>query len=220
VGEKEETAMKTLRTLPALLLSLGLLSSAHAQEAPAEPAAGSWKFAVSGLFGGQWFLDNNFSAQGFELSEVETLWGWQVAYRFHSNWSLEGGWTGSKSRAILVQEGLQADVDPMFLNGNLVFHIPALRKLGPYVTGGLGVAVLDIDRGEFAHSEVNLAGNFGGGFLMPLTQLVSFRTDIRTFIFSVGELDSDSAAALGVAEGRLDETIRDLKFTAGISLTF
>lgn len=187
---------------------------------PAGPeASDNWKFSISGLFGGQWFVDNDFSSKGFQLSEVESLWGWQVAYRFHRNWSLEGGWTGSKTRALLVGEGVQADVDPMFLNGNIVYHIPALKRMGPYVTAGLGAAILDIDRGDNGYSETNFAGNFGGGLLVPLSDLIKFRTDIRTFIFNVGELNPESAAALGVNDGRLDETIRDLKFSVGITLT-
>jgi hypothetical protein len=205
------------------LLSLGVifLSATIVSAQPATPeTSNTWKFSASGLFGGQWFVDNDFSPQGFQLSEVESLWGWQVAYRFHRNWSVEGGWTGSKARAILVDGGAQADVDPMFFNVNAVFHIPALKRMGPYVTAGLGTAVLDIDRGDNAYSEVNLAGNFGGGFLVPVTDLIAFRTDIRTFIFNVGELSSESASALGVQEGRLDETIRDVKFTVGVTLTF
>jgi hypothetical protein len=191
---------------------------AQAQQAAPE-ASDNWRFSVSGLFGGQWFVDNDFSTQGFQLSEVESLWGWQASYRFHRLWSLEGGWTGSKTRALLIGEGVQADVDPMFLNGNVVFHIPALKRMGPYVTAGLGAAILDIDRGDNGYSEVNPAGNFGGGLLVPLTDLIAFRTDIRTFIFKVGELNPESATALGVEEGRLDEIIRDVKFTVGITLT-
>ena len=52
-----------------------------------------------------------------------------------------------------------------------------------------------------------------------MNDLFAFRTDIRAFIFNVGELSSESAAALGVESGRLDETIRDLKFTVGLTLT-
>lgn len=201
-----------------LVTILAITTPAVAQQAAPE-ASDDWRFAVSGLFGGQWFVDNDFSSQGFRLSEVQSLWGWQVAYRFHRNWSLEGGWTGSKTRALLIGEGAQADVDPMFLNGNIVFHIPALKRMGPYVTAGLGAAILDIDRGDNGYSEVNLAGNFGGGLLVPLTGRIAFRTDIRTFIFGVGELNPESAVALGVEGARLDETIRDVKFTVGVALT-
>jgi hypothetical protein len=52
-----------------------------------------------------------------------------------------------------------------------------------------------------------------------LTDLIAFRTDIRTFIFNVGELNPASATALGLEEARLDETIRDSKFTVGVTLT-
>lgn len=203
-----------------LLLCLGLSADLARAQDPAARGSEDRKFMVSGLYGGQWFLDSDFSAQGFELSDVEPLWGWQVAYRFHPNWSVEGGWTGSKTRALLVEDGLQADVDPMFVNGNLVFHVPLWRQVGPYVTGGLGAAILDIDRDGLAYSEVDLATNFGGGLLVPLTRWISFRSDVRTFIYHVGGLDSRSAAALGVSGGRLDETLRDVKFTAGVSLTF
>jgi hypothetical protein len=201
-----------------IVMTLAIPESGFAQQAALQES-GRGRFSVTGLFGAQWFVDNDFSAQGFTLSEVESLWGWQVAYRFHRNWSIEGGWTGSKTRAILVGGDAQADVDPMFLNGNIVFHIPALKRVGPYVTAGLGAAILDIDRGADGFSEVRVAGNFGGGLLVPMNDWIAFRTDMRTFVYKVSGLNPVSAAALGVESGRLDERIRDVKFTFGVTVS-
>jgi hypothetical protein len=211
--------LNLLKVLFAVTLTILTIPAAGFAQQTAPEESGRGRFSVTGLFGAQWFVDNDFSAQGFTFSEVESLWGWQVAYRFHRNWSVEGGWTGSKTRAILVGKDVQADVDPMFINGNVVFHIPALKRMGPYVTAGLGAAVLDIDRGDDGFSEVNIAGNFGGGLLVPMNDWIAFRTDIRTFLFKVGGLNPVSAAALGVESGRLDEMIRDVKFTFGVTLS-
>ncbi|MDA2934146.1 porin family protein [Acidobacteria bacterium AH-259-D05] len=174
---------------------------------------------ITGFVGGQIFdLGDELEDAGADI-DPEVFFGGRLEYRFSSHFGVEGSVAFSPVTADLLGAGLGSsatDVDTWDIHGNLVYHILPKSRIDVYVTGGLGARILDIDRGD---TESYFASNFGGGVFVPLSKHFALRGDARWFVYSVDDLDTLSAAALGVAPN-FDETIYDLKISGGVTFAF
>ncbi len=173
---------------------------------------------ITGFFGGQIFdLGDELKDAGADLAS-DVFFGGRVEYRFSPHFGLEGSASFSPTAAdVLGGPGSSTrDIDVWDIHGNLVYHILPESRIDVYATGGLGARILDIETGD---SESYLAGNFGGGVLVPLNEHWAVRGDARWFVYSIDDLDPSSAGALGVAPD-FDETVYDLKISAGVTFAF
>lgn len=173
---------------------------------------------ITGFFGGQIFdLGDELKDAGADLAS-DVFFGGRVEYRFSPHFGVEGSASFSPTTAeVLGGPGSSTrDIDVWDIHGNLVYHILPEARIDVYATGGLGARILDIDTGD---SESYLAGNFGGGALVPLNEHWAVRGDARWFVYSIDDLDPSSAVALGVAPG-FDKTLYDLQISVGVTFAF
>ena len=175
-------------------------------------------FLVTGFVGGQIVdLGDEFKDGGADIGS-DVFFGVRFEYRFSPHFGVEGSVSFSPTAAdVLGGPGPSTrDIDAWDIHGNLVYHILPESRFDVYATGGLGARILDIEAGD---TENYLAGNFGGGVLVPLNEHWAVGGDARWFVYNVDNLDPSSAGALGVAPG-FDETVYDLKISGGLTFAF
>ena len=173
---------------------------------------------ITGFFGGQIFdLGDELKDAGADLAS-DVFFGGRFEYRFSPHFGVEGSASFSSAAAdVLGGPGPSTrDIDAWDIHGNLVYHILPESRFDVYATGELGARILDIDTGD---TESYLAGNFGGGVLVPLNEHWAVRGDARWFVYSISDLDPSSAGALGVTPD-FDETVYDLKISGGVTFAF
>jgi opacity protein-like surface antigen len=176
-------------------------------------------YIASASIGANFFdLSDNFGDVDIETS-TEFMFSWAFEYRFHEKWGAEVRWAGSSGDVKLKSSGLEADIDPMYFNGNVLYHFTSQSRIIPFVTAGLGMAVLDIDRDNSGDSETNLAFNFGGGAWIIFNDRFAMSVEIRDYIYSVNGLSEDSAAALDLPTD-FEATMNDIAVLSGIVIGF
>lgn len=175
-------------------------------------------FLVTGFVGGELFdLGHELKDAGVDITS-DVFFGGRLEYRFSPHFGVEGSVSFSPAAAeVLGGPGSSTrDIDVWDIHGNLVYHILPESRIDVYATAGLGARILDIDTGD---TENYLAGNFGGGALVPLNEHWAVRGDARWFVYSVNDLDPSSAGALGVVPD-FDETLYDLQISGGLTFAF
>lgn len=73
---------------------------------------------------------------------------------------------------------------------NYVRYLSGERRVQPFVTGGLGIAVFDRRTGP---TSTNFAVNFGGGVDIRLTQQLRLRAELRDFVSERPALSTERA---------------------------
>ena len=179
------------------------------------------RFLITGFVGAQIFdLGGELEDAGGNI-DPEIFFGQRFEYRFHPHWGVEGSVSVSPAAADIPEttpgSGFSSnDVETWDITGNLVYHILPESRIDPYITGGLGARILDIEGGN---TESYFAGNFGGGVFVPFHKHWALRGDARWYVYGIDDLDPASAAALGVVPD-FDETVHDLKISGGVTFGF
>jgi hypothetical protein len=81
-----------------------------------------------------------------------------------------------------------ADVDITYYHVGVLYQWNT-GKLSPYITGSLGVGVLDVDAPQ-VRNESELSGSFGGGLKLYMTPNVGLRFELRGVWTDIGQNDS------------------------------
>ncbi len=201
-----------------IFLTALLIFAAGSDVSYADPIDYSKYIATASIGANLFDLGDRFGDVGIE-SANEFMFSWGFEYRFHRNWGVEIRWAGSSGDVELAATGREADIDPMYFNGNVLYHFTMGSKFTPFVTAGLGIAVLDIDRDNRGDSETNLAYNFGGGVWVPMNNRLSLRMELRDYIYSVDGISEESAVALDLPRD-FRATMNDLAFLTGVNIGF
>lgn len=208
------------KTLAVLALLAAFLTAGSATPALAQADTAVWGSRthwVTGMVGGQLNdLGDQFDDFGANFKK-EIGFGARYQYNFTERWAAEGSFLYTPTNVELIQTGSEVSVDTSYYNGNVVFNILPGRRFQPYVTGGAGIAQLDVQSG--GDTENQFAGNFGGGVSVFATDRIAFRFDARDYIYAADSFDATSMAALNLPAD-FDETINDLSINFGVSIGF
>jgi opacity protein-like surface antigen len=164
-------------------------------------------------------LSNQFAAQGVSRGN-ELLIAYGGEYRFRNQWALGGSYWGANGKVDIDDGAAQASMDVMHLAANVVYYPAWSLSIQPFVTGGIGVATLDIDRGDVGYSETNLAFNLGGGVAIPLSERLALRSEARYFFYDVGELSDTTIEALNLTTAEIDGRVGDFGVATGVAFSF
>ncbi len=193
----------------AAILAFAAATSAFAQE--------PGRHRVTGFVGGQLFdVGDQFSDIGAEF-QTEANFGGRYQYSLTERWAVEGNFLFSPGNTELLSAGISdVDVDAYYYTGGVVYKILTKSRFTPYVTGGAGAVTLDVSG---ANTDTKFVGTFGGGVSYDVGRGIGVSFDVRDFVYSTGELGSDSIRTLQLPGG-FDETIHDLSLSGGVSFTF
>ena len=80
----------------------------------------------------------------------------------------------------------RGEVNALSSNVSLLYDLPRVRAVTPYLAGGVGLAqyasVIDVPQfGPVTHSQLAVTANAGGGLKVPVEKNWGFRTDARWF---------------------------------------
>jgi hypothetical protein len=165
------------RIVPAFPQALAVLAVLAALSAPTAPAAafpGSRAWVAAGG-GYAWppaelgFGDDVLGVRGWQ-STVAGVAGMRLLSRL----AVEG-------RASLLSTSSLENLEILHGEGALTFFVPRQWRFEPFVTAGFGGVRADRDSG----SDDTFAWSAGGGFLLPLTDLVGLRVDARRVSYRV-----------------------------------
>ncbi len=108
--------------------------------------------------------------------------------------------------------GGRDDLNTWSFQGNVVGHIPTKTIFEPYLTGGIGITVLDSDLGD---SSTRFSGNVGAGvdIFAFNSDRISIRIDSRLFFYS---FEPD---VLGPGS-QFDDSVVDFTIQGGIRYGF
>ena len=171
---------------------------------------------ITGQVGYQLFdVTDELDDAGVDLNEEITIDG-RYEYRLTPNWGIEGFVTYSPAKADIFGDTVEADVDAWYTTGGVTYNFLPQSIVNPFVFGGVGAAILDIQGGD---TESYFAGNFGAGVEVAVHRNWAVRAELRDFIYAVDNLDAASAAALGLPDG-FDETVNDVQISGGVTVRF
>lgn len=108
--------------------------------------------------------------------DADGLWGLRFGFHLNDDWSVE--LAAQRGRA----DSDLGDADLDSLRANLVYNFRPYRPLRPFVTGGLGLELLEL-RGE---DELDLSLNAGGGLRWWAGSRFGLRGDVRVVFVESG----------------------------------
>lgn len=198
---------------------LGLASNAHAQAVEA-PWISTGTQMVSVHAGGQIFdLGDQLDVTGTEVN-AEFNVGGRYQYDFSDHVGVEADLTFSPSDFDFAGPTLTTrDVDTLYYTGNVIYNILPAANIVPYVTGGAGAVTLFVDNLGSTTNETRFVGNFGGGVVVPMTQRLGVRFDVRNYIYQFDNLENAFGEGVTFPPG-FDETVNDLSVSGGVSVLF
>jgi opacity protein-like surface antigen len=210
--------------LLSMAVVLGIAGAAWAQETESgEAVIGEGDNILTGFLGGQFFdLAENFENFGNEV-ENHLAYGIRYQYQITPRVGLEAGLllSPTEHQLFTANGGILGarDVGTSYWTANGVYHFRPVRRILPFVTGGIGAARLSIDDPGLEDSETNFLWNFGGGVLFPAADNFWLRVDARDYIYSLDDLGPEFSAGLRLPGG-FDETVNDFSLSFGASFVF
>lgn len=175
----------------------------------------SKRFFATGFAGvSSYDLSDEIEPSGVEVDE-EVVFGGRFEFRLTPHIGLEGSVGFSPAAVSFLGAGTESDVDSWDIHGNVVYHLAPDARIDPFVTGGIGARVLDFSGGD---TESFLAGNFGGGLLIPINSHLAIRGETRFYVYNLDDLDSTSTGFAALQT--FDETVWDVQVTGGVTIAF
>lgn len=202
--------MQMKRILP--IAALGLVALLVAPAAQAQDRDN--RNVVHGFAGGLFYdLDGDF--EDVDLGR-EFVLGGAYEYLASEHVGIELGTAFTPGSGRIGTSVADTGIDTWYLNGSLNFYLPITSHFRPFLTGGGGATLLDVDGGE---TEINPAVVFGGGIDIPLTQRLSVRTLARDQLTFYDGLDPATAEVLGLSPD-FDDRVHDFQLVGGLSFVF
>lgn len=205
--------MRLRRLLTASVLLGPLAGGPAAGQAPLEvqlsPAVGAAfflsgppaRFALQRASGGDQVVTDGSFAHSYAL-------GGSVGVRIIGRGVVEGVlmWVPTELSAERGLEGGRAEVDALLYSANLLFLLPRIGRIEPFLTLGLGGERLDFDLPEI-DSRTDFMWSFGPGATVALSERLAVRADLRDCVTSFDPH----------LPGAATEQVQDLMLILGLS---
>lgn len=170
------------------------LAMAGSVAVPAQAGNRAGALTLSPMVGGYMFEGDQ------PVEQDELTYGVGIGYNITNNFAVE--FLGQTTDGEL-EFAPKADTDTSNFSLNALYHIGSMKSFAPYVTVGAGVMKLAVQ--GFGDND-NLAGNYGLGAKVFLSENVALRLDARHYI-GLGDDNFDE----------LNDTDNNLSYMAGLT---